>query len=122
MSRSICDARQIGALFVLFLAFVFFSIFVSLERASAAPAYFEEPLFAQCGLEGLGHAGVKDRIAARTQREGRSAIAFDHWRSAISPIAPGLLAFNVRSDVWPNAPARAAADPQARFCPSGAKL
>ncbi|MBY6242991.1 hypothetical protein [Methylosinus sp. Sm6] len=124
MSRSIFGARQIGALFLGFVAFALFAIFVSVQRAAATPSR-EEPLFAQCGLENLLPASGKEKehVASRpTREEGRSAIAFRRWLETSSPILPGLLVFGVDQREWPAADLIAAADPTARYCPSGAQL
>lgn len=124
MSRSLFSIgpRQIGALFLCFVAFALFAIFVSVQRAAAAPSR-EEPLFAQCGLENLLPVPGKERVAARAKREeGRSAIAFRRWLDAAPPVLPGLKAFHVDRRQWPAADLLVAADPTARYCPSGAQL
>jgi hypothetical protein len=132
MSSSAIGARQICALFLFLVAFALFAIFVSVQRAAAAPSG-EDPLFVQCGLENLTPAAkrdqiakdrmAKDRVAARAKREeGRSAIAFRRWLESSPPILPGLLAFGVDRREWPAADLLVAADPTARYCPSGAQL
>jgi hypothetical protein len=124
MSASMFGPRQVGALFAIFLAFALFTIFVSVERAVAWPAD-RDPLFAQCGLEGLPPTPTKEkRVALRhhRQEEGRSAIAFQRWLASAPPVLPGLLAFGAKPGRWPDAALFAAADQTARYCPSGAQL
>ncbi|WP_159725919.1 hypothetical protein [Methylosinus sp. Ce-a6] len=120
MSRADLGARQIGALFVAFSALVVFTIVVLMERACAAPpAAYRLPLFAQCGLEGLTPSPGAEKLAARATREGRSA-AFQSWAASARPVAPALLAYNLRQDAFPAALSAGAA--AARYCPSGARL
>lgn len=121
MSRADLGARRIGALFVAFSAFVFFTIVVLMERACAAPPpAYRIPLFAQCGLEGLTPEPGAEKLAARATREGRSA-AFQSWAASTRPVTPALLAFGPRQDAFPAA-LSAGADRKARYCPSGARL
>jgi hypothetical protein len=122
MSRSTLDVRRIGWLFAYFLFFALLAIFTAIERAGAAPAG-EEPLFAQCGLENLSPTSGKAQLAARkAKEEGRSAIAFQRWLAGAPPVLPGLLAFRVDLREWPDAALLTAAEPAARYCPTGVRL
>ncbi|WP_157234804.1 hypothetical protein [Methylosinus sp. LW4] len=121
MSRADLGARRIGALFVAFSAFVFFTIVVMMERACAAPPpAYRIPLFAQCGLDGLTPEPGAEKLAARATREGRSA-AFQSWAASTRPVTPALLAFAPQQNAFPAA-LSAGADRKARYCPSGARL
>jgi hypothetical protein len=122
--------RYIGALFVVLMAIVFLALLGRTDWAAAAPILGDEdePLFARCGLEGLGAMGrEKVHVAARARgrSEGRSAVgsaaSFEQWRATAQPIVPGLLAFGLRLNQWPTPPDYAA-DDRPRFCPSGERL
>jgi hypothetical protein len=120
-SRSAFGARQIGALAAYFFLFVMFWLFASAHhRAEAGWVRDEKPFFQQCGLERLGPADRATKIAGKASKEGRSAASFERWRGDARSIVPGLVAFGPGGSS--GAPALFAGEPQARYCPSGARL